>query len=296
MRSLLTILGVGHHARNSKSLSSSSQYSPAPLTAGQLLGDDGDIYSGPPQQAARVSHGSHGSHGRRMNSYSSETVKPLNGEETTSLLKGRYYGFGDGASVSMSSDYSYGGTVRGATVASWDGDDGKARRPVATLVVRDDRLSRVLDGVTLLTECVANIVTLSVFVWVTVWQRRDSSDGFWGWLWSTAAPVITVQAAICFAALVTHETRPDGRGLSTMTLLFVQMGVLVLATGTAVTVAARCTGSSTSAVGNGEDGSRAAKGAVMGCGTLVWSVALMGFGRAAMVWGAAGEDDGEVSC
>lgn len=108
-------------------------------------------------------------------------------------------------------------------------------------------------------------------------------------VWTYAAPGTALLGAGCLAALVSHEARG---GLSSTAMLFVQAGVLagatVLAGGTAVQCAA-----------GGQQG-RGAKGAVMGCAALVWTMGLLGFARAAAVWAAAGgcwgdeEEDGTV--
>lgn len=74
-----------------------------------------------------------------------------------------------------------------------------------------------------------------------------------------------------------HEARG---GLSSTALLFAQAGILALATATAAALAAE------SSTAHGQ--SRAVKGAVMGCGAMVWGASVLGFGRAAVVWAVEG--------
>lgn len=70
--------------------------------------------------------------------------------------------------------------------------------------------------------------------------------------------------------LVTHEVRP----LSSVAHLYLQSGVLLLATLAAVTLVARCLGQE----------SRAVKGVVTGSCMCMWATAFLGFLRAVVVW------------
>lgn len=75
---------------------------------------------------------------------------------------------------------------------------------------------------------------------------------------------------ICFTTLIIHETQ----GLSTVSLLYLQTGILFLTTVTAMAIAMHCF----------EQESRAVKGVLMGCDVLMWGMAFLGFIRAAIIW------------
>lgn len=95
-------------------------------------------------------------------------------------------------------------------------------------------------------------------------------------LWTIAEPALAAETLLCFAALLTHELRG---GLSAVALLYVQSGILVLTTCTALALTVRSVGQE----------SRAVKGALMGCDVMMWGMAFVGFVRAVVVWKAEGE-------
>jgi hypothetical protein len=92
-------------------------------------------------------------------------------------------------------------------------------------------------------------------------------------LWTVAQPVLAANALLCFATLVAHELRG---GLSAVAVLYVQAGILLLTTCTALALTAQSV----------RQDSRAVKGAVMGCDAMLWGVSFLGFVRAVVVWRA----------
>ncbi|KFH47489.1 hypothetical protein ACRE_016740 [Hapsidospora chrysogenum ATCC 11550] len=248
-----------------------SSRSTSSTTASELLPER------PPTDRSRVStRSSYESFRCRDRSGSSDTVRgvtPTPGELATIDSLSTQTSDGGEERVPLRRNSPF--TQAGRTYGSISGGRTPLMSPSVMMggTTRRRVLSSTMQGVMLAIQGTVTLAVFSALIGVTVWQKEDSNSEFWSWLWTVGQPLLAADALLCFAALVAHELRG---GLSAVVVLYVQAGILLLTTCTALALMARSV----------QHDSRAVKGAVMGCDAMLWGVSFLGFVRAVAVWRA----------